>query len=425
MKTIYTISLVAILIVLGTVAAAEQTVKLGLISPQSGSYSVYGQDQQRAAVMAVEEINADGGILGHQVELIIMDSKSRADVSAESVFELIKNQRVEAVFGGVSGEATGIVSDICQRSEVVFMAPVAFANTDGGKKSHRYSFQGGFNPRMAARATADYMNQNLSGQKLCYLVTDQRWGWSTESNLRNWTQTRDEVDHKRFLIPPGTNGPALENILDQVRACQPKALILVQLGDDLVASLKMISANGLKDKLEVVAPVVTLDLAEAVGADAMAGVVGCTDWTWCVPYKYNHPEGIGFVDRFSERFGRYPSSLAANAYTCLKEYQIAVQQVGSFDAPAVIENLEGRQFSSLKDQQQWRSWDHQCVQSVYVVQGKPKNEVLADGYQLDFFNILDKVSGQSVVATREEWNLQRERAGLSTSLEPLEAYAGE
>ena len=185
MKTIHIITLVVILIALGSMVAAEQTVKLGLIYPQSGPYSVYGLDEQRAAVMAVEEINANGGILGNQVELVVRDSKSRADVSADNTYELIRNQKVNAVFGGVSGKATGIMSDICQRNEVVFMAPVAFANTDGGKKSHRYSFQSGFSPWMAARATADYVNKNFSNQKLCYLVADQSWGWTTENNLRN------------------------------------------------------------------------------------------------------------------------------------------------------------------------------------------------------------------------------------------------
>ena len=196
MKTVSIISLVAVLIALGTAVGAEQTVKLGMIYPQSGQYSVYGPDEWRAAMIAVEEINADGGILDKKIELIARDSRSRADISANSMIELVRKEKVKMIIGGVSGEANGVVADLCQRSSVVFMAPISFANADGGKKTHRYSFNGGFNPWMAAQTTAGYLSKHFSGKRLCYLVTDCTWGWTIETYLREFTDTQDEIVHQ-------------------------------------------------------------------------------------------------------------------------------------------------------------------------------------------------------------------------------------
>jgi branched-chain amino acid transport system substrate-binding protein len=96
-----------------------------------------------------------------------------------------------------------------------------------------------------------------------------------------------------------------------------------------------------------------------------------------------------------------------------------VERAGTFDTPAVIKALEGHTYQLLKDKQQWRTFDHQSIQTVYTVRCNPAAVVLKDKYHLDYFSILGSVSGKDAAITRSEWNAVRRAAGKSINLEKL------
>ena len=87
----------------------------------------------------------------------------------------------------------------------------------------------------------------------------------------------------------------------------------------------------------------------------------------------------------------------------------------------VIRALEGHEYQLLKDKQRWRDFDHQSVQTVYAVRGKPKGQVLNDKFRLDYFEIISSLPGDQAVQSRDEWNAVRIAAGKATELESLPA----
>jgi ABC-type branched-subunit amino acid transport system substrate-binding protein len=173
---------------------------------------------------------------------------------------------------------------------------------------------------------------------------------------------------------------------------------------------------GMKDRMQVLVPNLTLGMAERGGPRAMQGVVGAVPWCWQVPYKYDYKRGIEFVEAYRKSHTRYPSSSAASAYTILYEYKSAVERAGSFDTDQVIKALEGHRYKLLKDEQVWRDFDHQSVQTVYVVRCKPRDEVVKNKYNLDYFEIIDSLPGHMAVRTRQEWNEIRRAAGKPAHL---------
>ncbi|MGD0584241.1 MAG: ABC transporter substrate-binding protein, partial [Oryzomonas sp.] len=93
--------------------AAQDVVKIGLSYPETGPYAKQGLDQRRAADMAVEEINAAGGILGKKVQLVYRDTKSNPKVARGNAVELFDNEAVPMILGGSSSAvaiATGEVA---------------------------------------------------------------------------------------------------------------------------------------------------------------------------------------------------------------------------------------------------------------------------------------------------------------------------
>jgi hypothetical protein len=160
-------------------------------------------------------------------------------------------------------------------------------------------------------------------------------------------------------------------------------------------------------------------MAQSAGAGPMEGVLGALPWSWQVPYKFNFEKGKKYVEAYSKRYNSYPSTSGASAYTILHEYKAAVERAGSFESADVIMELEGHAYTSLKDKQIWRGFDHQSTQTVYAVKGKPAAEVNKDKFKQDFFEIISSIPRNRAAITESEWIENRKKAGLAPNLEAL------
>jgi len=403
-------------------AQAAGEVKIGLNAPLTGPYRVQGLQQLRAAELALEEINAAGGIEGRTVRLIQRDSESKVDVTNKNVTEMIEDDGVEMVFGGSSSAVAIAAGKICQDKGVPFFGTLTYSTETTGAEGHRYVFRECYDAWMGAKALAAYLKTNFPSDKnrYFYVTADYTWGHTTEASIRKFSGTGDASVHKgvktRF---PGAKYSDFWDAINAAQQFKPDVLVLVLFGKDMANAVKLASATKIKETVQVVVPNLTLGMAESAGAKAMEGVIGATPWTWQVPYKYDYPRGQEFVESFVAKYGTYPSTSAASAYTIMYEYKSAVERAGSFDAADVILALEGHDYELLKDQQHWRDFDHQSVQTVYAVKGKPEQEVRKDKFQLDYFEIISSIPGEQAVITRNEWNAMRTAAGKPTELEAL------
>lgn len=399
-----------------------ETVKLGMNYPKTGPYQVQGLDQWRAAKLAVEEINAAGGILDRQVEIVWRDSRSRADVSARNVAELIDNEGARMVFGGASSAVAVAAGRVCQEKGVTYFGTLTYSTATTGVDGHRHIFRECSDSWMGAKAIADHLNQSYAGQTYFYITADYTWGHTTEASLRALTQTTDAHAHQGVILPfPGTSDEDFEKALAIAQAREPDVLVLVLFGNDMVTCVRRATAMGLKQKTQIVVPNLTLGMAEGAGPDVMEGIIGSVPWCWKVPYQYDYPRGKAFVETFAERHGRYPSTSGASAYTIVHQYKDAVERAGSFASCDVVKALEGHNYTCLKDEQYWRPFDHQSVQTVYAVTCQPAELVLRDPYRLDYFKILGSTSGEEGAISFTQWRRSRLAAGKAPRLEALPA----
>ena len=400
--------------------AGADTVKIGLNYPKTGPYSVQGLDQWRATELAVAEINAAGGIMGKQVEIAWRDSRSKADLTTANVTELIDTEGVKVVLGGSASSVAVAAGKVCQEKGVPFFGTLTYSTATTGKDGHRHTFRECYDAWMGAKAIASYMKEHFAGKKFFYITADYTWGWTTEGSVRKFSDTEDKSKHKGVTTPfPGATEQDFKKALSFAKMMKPDVLVLVLFGKDMSTAVRLATAMGLKSKMQIIVPNITLGMAEGGGPKVMEGVIGALPWCWKVPYKYDYPRGKEFVEKFAAKYGRYPSTSGASAYTILYEYKSAVERAGSFDSPAVIKALENHEYTLLKDKQVWRDFDHQSVQTVYAVKCNPQAVVLKDKYKLDYFEILSSIPGEDAVCTREEWNAARKAAGKPTHLEKL------
>ncbi len=403
--------------------ATSDTVKIGLNYPKTGTYSVQGLDQLRAATLAVEEINETGGILGKKIELVIRDSNSNVEKTYRNVIEMIDQEKVSMVFGGSSSTVAMAATDVCRRKGILFFATLTYSNATTGSAGSRYSFRECYNAWMGAKTLATYLKSRfpVETNRYFYITADYTWGHTSEESMRLFTGSKDSKIHKGTKTPfPGATDRHFRKAIAFAKIINPDVLVLILFGKDMTTAIRQATIQGLKAKMQIVVPGLTLGMAENSGPKVMEGVIGALPWSWKVPYTYNYPRGKQFVESFAKRFGRYPSTSGASAYTILYQYKEAVQRAGTFQTQDVIKTLEDHTYQFLKDEQRWRAFDHQSVQTVYAVKCKPQQEVLKDKFKLDYFEFIDSMPGDKAARTRDEWNAARARAGKPMKLEELE-----
>ena len=413
-------SLIAGSLLLATSVHAADAVKIGFNYPITGPYASQGADQARAAELAVEEINAAGGILGQPVELVIRDSQSKKDVTIANVTELIDKEGVRMVFGGSASSVAVAAGAVCQEKGIPFFGTLTYSTTTTCEDAHKHVFRECYDSWAAAKVLADYMNKNYAGKKFLYITADYNWGLSTEAAFRKFTNTEDASVHKSIKTPfPGATEADFKKAVSFAKLTKPDVIVLVEFGNDMVMGVRQLTAQGLKTKSAVIVPNLTLTMAEAGGPKIMEGVIGALPWDWSVVYANQYKTGIKFVENYSSKYNRYPCTSGASAYTILHEFKAAAERANTLNSAAIIKTLEGHKYTLLKDEQTWRGFDHQSVQTVYAVKCKPESVVLKDKFKMDYFEVISSLSGDEAFRTREEWDAARKAAGKPLNLEEL------
>lgn len=417
MRTINVLTALVMYLFCHQLFAADEAVNIGFNYPKTGPYRDQGLAQIRGALLAVEEINANGGILGKKINLITKNSASQAHRSAINVRTMVKENDVKMVFGGSSSAVAITGGKEAKKHNVLYFGTLTYSNATTGKEGHSHMFRETYNAWMAAKVLSQYLNTNHSGKKFFYITADYTWGWSTEESMRKFTNTEDQKIHAgiktKFPRPPLRT---LRESLEAAEQSGADVLVLVQFGNDMAQALKLANRMGLKKKMQIVVPSLTLGMAKEAGPSAMEGIVGSLPWFWKVPFIYNHDRGSKFVADFSERYLTYPSSSSATAYSILYQYKDAVERARTFDTRKVIRELEGHSYELLKDRQLWRKFDHQNIQTVFAVKGKARDIVIEDRYNEDFFEIIDKLPGDKAARTLEEWRAVRKAANKPARL---------
>ena len=399
---------------------ANNSINIGLNYPKTGPYSVQGLAQLRAAKMAVSEINNSGGIMGKQIKLITRDSESRPAKTRKNVLELIKDYQVKMIFGGSSSAVAIAASEICQQEKVLFFGTLTYSTATTGIHAHRHTFRECYNSWMGAKAIGAYLKKHFNNKRYLYITADYTWGHSTEASMREITNTEDKKYHIGLKIPfPNASESNFKRSLAFANMISPDVLVLVLFGKDMENAIRLATSMGMKSNMQVVVPNLTLGMAEGGGPKVMEGVIGAVPWCWKVPYKYNYENGKKFVEEFARKYNGYPSSSGASAYTILYEFKNAVLRTQSFYPTHLILALENHKYQLLKDEQIWRKFDHQSIQTVYAVKCKKKKYVLRDQFKQDYFDIISHISGNDAARTREEWNRIRIKAGKPINLEGL------
>ncbi|MCY1279503.1 Leucine-, isoleucine-, valine-, threonine-, and alanine-binding protein [compost metagenome] len=396
--------LTGLLALCGPAAAA---IKIGLNYPSTGNYKDEGLELRRGALLAVEQINQAGGLLGQPLELLAENSASRAEKARANVDKLTA-QGARMLFGGASSEEAIAAGERARELGQLYFATLSYANDVTGRAGHRYLFRESNSAWMSARVLGEYLAWHLPRQRYHYILIDDAWGRSMENSLRLATGSTDRARHGRTALPTGmVRRDQYKAALDKAAASDADVLVLVLLGDNLQRSMRMVHNLGLKKRLQIIVPNLTKSVVQQAGPLVMEDVIGTEAWTWNLPDQQDNPVLQRFVERYVAEHQEYPGSTTASAYAIVRQWADAVRRTGSLDSERLIAALEDHRYRLLKDQQQWRAFDHQNVQSIYAVRVRKRADVLADPYRQHYFDVIHRMDGEAAAPSLEDWQQER------------------
>ncbi len=388
-------------------AAEEDTVLIGIDVPLTGSYSDQGNDELKAYKLAIDEINAQGGLLGKRLVYTVKDTETNAKVAAKNAAELYDAGAV-MVTGGSSSAVAIAQGAVAKEKKKIFMVAVSHSNATTGfainpdtgertqQKVNRYMFRWYHNAWMSAHAAASYLLNKFGKEaKYFYITADYTWGHSVENSFRKVLEEAGCKTVGSIRTPLGEK--SFVKYLLEARNSGADVLVLVHFGKDMINSLKQATAMGLKSKMKIVVPLIELHMAKGVGPSAMEGVIGTNPWYWKLADKYSGSKE--FVDKFKARYGVPPGDAAASAWTAIFAWAEAVKKAGSFEAPKVIKTLENMKFKILKGEEYFRSWDHQAMTSTLILEGKGASE-MSDEW--DVLKVIDEIPGEKVARSKKD-----------------------
>ena len=383
------------------IAPAANEIRLGVISPASGNYADLGAAERRGITMAVEEINAAGGVLGMKVRMIVEDTETNPAAGARKAKKLIERDKVHFLLGAVSSSVAIAISEVAQRHNIIYFNTNTNSDECTGKHCHRTNFRVGPNNHMLVYAAAPYFAKHF-GKKWYFITHDYTWGRSGTKAFREILKRVKGTGLGEALIPMGTRD--FSSYLIKIRNLKTKPdMIMCTIGGlDRSAMFEQIRQFGMDKGYRWGFSLMDYGDAYAVGPDKALGIFAC-EWY----HTLKAPGVKEFVAKYKKRWPNagfpVPENNTYQGYIGARTLLRAVARAKTLKTTPVIKALEGW---TIKDNMKphptyIRPWDHQFVQDVIIARIKTADE-LAKGDKADFYHIIGVVEGDKVVRSRSE-----------------------
>ena len=350
------------------VSAQAEKIKIGHLTPLTGFLGALGEYAVQGIKMAAEEINAAGGVMGRQLDVMSEDSVN-PQVASTKAQRMIEGDKVAVLMGEINSASALTISQVAARNKTLFLSIGARSDTLRGKDCNRYTFHVDIPVTVMVNAAGEALVREglVKGKKIYALTSDYLFGHSLSAQAKRFFTANGGTVIADELVP--TDLTDFSPQLIKIRQAKPD-LVATNLGGNQVTNfVKQYSEFGLTY------PVAGFNLNTA---DAWAAGEGNLGGIW--PTVWHHelktPASQAFVKKFTEKYGRIPENHAWIEYISLKILAQAMNATKSTDTEKLIKYFESEaQFDILKARKGYfRSWDHQLMQEAYPFTVKPKGQ---------------------------------------------------
>ncbi|MDR2552750.1 MAG: ABC transporter substrate-binding protein [Treponema sp.] len=313
----------------GCAKKGGETVNIGAIFPLSGGVAFYGNESRDGALLAAEEINAAGGILGRQIAFLSEDDEGDGAKALNAFTKLTTRNKVSIILGSSTSGATMAMTQQAQQNKVLLISPSATSVdvTAAGD----YIFRACFIDPFQGIVGAGFAYETLGARRAAVLYdagADYNTGLAEEFK-REFRSAGGEIVADEAYQSGEVDFNAQ---ITRIKAAEPDVVYLPNYYNDVALQAKQLRDQGL------VCSLVGGDgwdsLIDNAGDEVLNGF-----WSAGFAADTTDPLGKAFVQSFQSRFSRPASQFAALGYDTMMLVADAIKAAGSFDSTAVKDAL--------------------------------------------------------------------------------------
>ncbi len=341
--------------------AIAQT-KIGAIFDQTGSLNIYGIQQNNALDLAVEKINAEGGLLGEPVEVVSYDAQSELSKYTQYANTAILRDQVDALFAGLTSSSREAVRPIARRANLPFFYPALY---EGGA-CDKQTFVTGSSASQQLKVLIEWSIEKF-GKKIYIMAPDYNFGTISAHWIEEYAAEHGgEVVGSDFLALTVTDfAPTLQKI----QAARPDFVVALPVGANQTGFLEQFAAAGLKKDIGIVSTNYGSGNQQVVvSPQAGEGIIASQGYFQPVENDAN----AAFIEAWVAKYGDDTPivSEAVDVWNAVNLWAAAVEKAGSADADPVIEALEsGLSYEAPNGTVMLEPKSHHLRQNIYIAEG--------------------------------------------------------
>ncbi len=331
MKKIAVVLSLAVMVCTSATAFAADTIKLGVAGPHSGDLAPYGIPSMKAAQLVVKKINANGGVLGKQVELLIQDDQCKPEIATNTATKLITDG-ADVVLGHICSGATKAALGIYKDAQVPVMSPSATNPPLTQSGDYPNFFRTIASDDMQAKMAVDFVINTLGLKKVAVIHDKGDYGKGFAEFAKKFL---DESGKAEVVLFEGITPGAInyDSIVGKIRREKAEAVIFGGYHPEaskLVSSMKrkrldalFVSDDGVKDESFL-----------KVAGDSAEGayMTGPRDLSRISLNKEAYAE-------YKAEYGEDPGAFFQEGYSAALALLNAIEKAGSTDYAAVTNAL--------------------------------------------------------------------------------------
>ncbi len=376
-------------------ARAADAVKIGLDNPLTGTYAANGKHELEGCQLALDGINAKGGILGRSAELVVEDSTSGdAGAAVQKARKLIESDKVDFLLGNVNSALALAMAQVSNEKGILHIVPGGHTDAITGASCHWNVFRVCNTTQMEANAVAAALI-NAYGKKFYYITPDYAFGHTLEAGLVKAAGALGGERAGGDLVPLGAVD--FSSYLIKAQAANPDVIIFLTQGDDMLNALKQAVQFGLQSKVHLAGAQQELEPLEGLPPEARIGA-WVMEWYWNQP---GVPHVAEFVEAVKKRTGRVPTARHWFGYVSTWTCALAAAKANSLKAVDMAKALQDfhlpPEIALGPNPVFYRAGQNQLIASLFVGDAQASGSAPDD-----LFKVTKVVNGADVVGTVEE-----------------------
>ena len=347
-------------------AQSKDPLRIGFPLPLTGPFAALAADQQRGATLAMEELNAQGGVLGRKVEVLFRDDQLKPAVGAQRTKELIENEKVQFIVGGLAAHVQMAINEQTKKSKVLFISVSQSDEISAKPDTSPLTFHEALNPTITSRAVGNWIAQNL-GKKWWIIYADYAWGKQNNMVLQEVIGKQGGTVLGSTPYPLGS--AEFSAHLPKIQAARPEVLVSMTPGADNIAFLKQVQSFGMKKTMRIAQPLHWLPQLKEGGPELYAEIYGGTSFYWELADTV--PSAKKYVEVYRKKYNAPPGDYGAYAFSGVMEIARGCTLAKSLDSEAVADTLRRNPtYDHYKGKQWWRTCDNKSFQDLWIVKGR-------------------------------------------------------